>query len=165
MKKIVFILALFVLHSGCLLSQVQVTVASSGTVIGTYDDANDAITLDANSASNYIAQKYTGENVDTFYAEKEGLYAYLVVESLYTIDDNTYRKITAETLSPSVGVSQFPIPDECEEHTCDGGCGGNIIENCSHCLFDKKNGKIIGCKCRDTGFCCHTVKSVPCANK
>lgn len=161
MKTISFFLFLFLAY-GCTYSQIKVSIASSGTIVGTYDPNTDVITLNNTAVSDYIATKYSGQNVQGYHSEKEGGFAYFVVNVNYTVNDTTYTKIVAETLSPDSGTSQFPIPEDCEEHTCDGGCGGNKITYCSHCQFEKEKGKIIGCKCRETGFCCHTVKTVPC---
>lgn len=160
--KTISVFLFSILIFGCSYSQIQVSVASDGTVIGTYDPNSDAITLNSSAVTNHILQKYGGEDVQTYHAEKEGGYAYFIVEINYIVNDTTYYKMVAETLAPSTGTSLFTIPADCEEHTCDGGCGGNVIEYCAHCQFDKQNGKIIGCKCREVGMCCHTVKSVPC---
>jgi predicted transcriptional regulator len=146
----------------CGFSQSQVFIGSTGTNIGSYDEKADVITPHNSLISEYLQQKHAGQKVVSFRIDKEEGIAYLISEVEYNDSDQNIRhKKVAERLFSSNPSERFSNGGDCEEHICDGACAGagGIIQACTCCDFKRDNGNITGCKCCQTGLCCHTKKT------
>ncbi len=163
MKKISVSLILVVNFLCCGLSQSQVFLASTGTVIGSYQADTDIISPDNNIIKEYLQQKHAGQRIISFNIEKEDGVAYLISEVEYiTANGNPRLKKIAERLFSSEPSERFSNSGDCEEHICDGGCKSEAISQiCMCCRFVRLYGLIVGCTCCDSGLCCHTVKTCP----
>lgn len=152
---------------GSAFCQQNVYIMLTGEVVGSWDVEKDELTPDKPAVSRYLRERHGEEGrVVSWTMGRENGYGYLVAVVAYTNREGEKAlRWVATPLSPDVPDERFKQGD-CVEHTCDGGCGGSILAVCNSCTFVKENGRIIGCKCNDFGYCCHVIKTVePCGKQ
>ena len=123
-------------------AQQNVYTTLSGDVVGTWNAETDELVPDRVAVMRYLNETYGEEgSVVSWTLGKENGYGYLTAVLAYTNKDGEKAlRWVAVPLAPDRPDARFWQGD-CVEHSCDGGCGGNILTVCNSCTFVRENAK------------------------